>query len=72
MGIAPLGGLGQLVDYMLRRRLVRIAHAKINNILATRPRRRLQLIDNIENIRGQPFDAGEFFYHTGNRLFLCR
>ena len=69
MSIAPLGSLGQLVDNMLRGRLVRIAHAKINNILATCPRRRLQLIDNVENIWGQPLDAGKFFYHAGYRLY---
>jgi len=69
VSITALGGLGQLVDNVLRRRLIRVTHAKINNILTTRPCRRLQLIDNVENIRRQPFDAGKFFYHTGNRVF---
>ena len=69
MGIATLGRLGQLVDDMLRRRLVRVAHAKIDNILTTRPCRGLQLIDNVENIRRQAFNAGKFFYHTDNRVF---
>jgi hypothetical protein len=71
VGIAALSGLDQLVDYVLRCRLVRVAHTEIDDVLTTRPRRRLQLIDNIENIRGQPLDAGKFFYHAGNRLFPC-
>ena len=67
MGIASPGRLDQLVDDMLRRRLVRIPHTEINNVLTTGARRRLQLIDDIENIGGQPLDAGKFFNHRGNR-----
>ena len=69
MGVTTLGGLNQLVDDVLRRWLIRVTHAEINNILTTCPRRRLQLIDNIKNIRGQPLDAGKFFYHTGYHLY---
>ena len=72
MGVTTLCSLDELVNDVFRCRLIRITHAEINNILAARARGRLQLIDNIENIRGEPFDARKFFYHTGSRLFLCR
>ena len=71
MSVAALRRLYQFVDNMLRGRLVRITHAEIDDVLATRPCLSLQLIDNIENIRRQPLDAGKFFYHAGNRLFPC-
>ncbi len=71
VGVTALCRLDQLVDDVLRRGLVRITHAEIDDILASRARLRLQLIDNIENVRWQPLDAGEFLYHAGNRLFPC-
>jgi uncharacterized protein len=59
MRIATLRRLTELIDDMLRRRLVRIAHAKIDDVLATRSRFRLELIDDGKNVRGQALDALE-------------
>lgn len=59
MGIAALGNLNQLVDDMLGRRLIWIAHAEVDDILAARSRRCLQLIDNVENIGRKPLDAAK-------------
>ena len=50
MGITALGRFDEFVDNMLRRRLVRIPHPEIYDVLATCTCRRLQLIDDIENI----------------------
>ncbi len=53
MGITAIYRIPQLIDNMLRRRLVRIAHAEINNIFTTSAGCLLQLADDIENIRRQ-------------------
>ena len=53
MGITAIYRIPQLVDNMLRRRLVRIAHAEIDNIFTTSAGSLLQLADDIENIRRQ-------------------
>jgi len=62
MCIASLRCLGQFIDNMLRRRPVRIAHTKIDDIFTTRSSSRLQLIDNIEDIGRQAFDSGKFVH----------
>ena len=53
MGITTIYRIPQLIDNMLRRRLVRIAHAEIDNIFTTSAGSLLQLADDIENIRRQ-------------------
>ena len=53
MGITAIYRIPQLIDNMLRRRLVRIAHAEIDNIFTTSAGSLLQLADDIENIRRQ-------------------
>lgn len=53
MGITAIYRIPQLVDNMLWRGLVRIAHAEINNIFTTSAGCLLQLADDIENIRRQ-------------------
>ncbi len=62
MGIRSLCCLAQLIDNMLRRRSVRIAHTKIDNIFTTRSSSRLQLVDNIEDVGWQAFDSGKFVH----------
>jgi len=42
---------------VLRSRLVWIAHAKIDDVLTTRPSRGFQIINNVKNIGRQAFDA---------------
>src|SRR6185312_4338059 len=55
--------LDQLVDDMLRRRHVGIAHAEINDIGATRARRRLQTVHFREYVGRQALDAVKAFAH---------
>jgi hypothetical protein len=70
----PLGGgiamriwltrhFAELIDNMLGRRQIRIAHTEINNIFPARARRRPHRIDFSNNVRGQAFDAVEVFSH---------
>jgi len=55
--VIALRGFSQLVDNVLRGRLVRISHTKIDDILSPRTSGCLQLIDNIEDIRRQTLDS---------------
>ena len=57
---AALDHLDQLVDDVLRRRLVRIAHAKVDNVFTAAARRHLDFADFVENIRRQTLNAREF------------
>ena len=59
-------GLAQLVDDVLGRRHVGIAHAEIDDVLAARARVRLEAIDFLEDIRRQPLDAVKFGLHVRN------
>jgi hypothetical protein len=61
MGVRALCSLDQFIHDMWWGRLVRITHPKINNILSPLSRFCLQLIDNIENIRGQTFNSLKIF-----------
>ena len=63
VGIAPLGGFCQLIDNMLWRGLIRIAHAEIDNILTPRSRCGLHLSNNIEDIGRQTTDSLEIGFH---------
>jgi hypothetical protein len=51
------GRLDQLVDDVLRRRLVGIPHPEVDDVLAPCSRFGLQLVDDVEDIRRQPLDA---------------
>ena len=51
MGILAVSHLAQLVYDVLRCGLIGIPHAKVDDILATRSRRRLEFIDDGEDIR---------------------
>ena len=53
--------LDQLVDDVLRRRHVGIAHAEIDDVGAARARRRLQPVDLGEDVGRQALDAVEVF-----------
>ena len=56
-GIA--GGLDQLVHDVLGGGLVRIAHAEVDDVLPLAPRLRLEVIDDGEDVGGQPLDPVE-------------
>ena len=58
-------GLDQLVDDVLGRRLVRVAHAEIDDVLATGPGRFPALGDDVEDVGRQALDAREI--RTGRR-----
>jgi hypothetical protein len=72
MGVTTLHRLDQLVDDVLRRRLVRIAHAEVDNIFTAAARCHFELAHLVENIRWQALDTREFFgqgdYTAGLRL----
>ena len=55
--------LDQLVDDVLGRGHVGVAHAEIDDVGAARAGGRLQAVDFGENIRRKAFDAVEFFDH---------
>ena len=60
--VRALDRLDQLIDDMLRRRAIGIAHAEVDHIFAAPPRRELQFAGDVKHIRRQPFDAGKFFH----------
>jgi hypothetical protein len=57
VGVWSLGSLNQLINNMGWRRLIRIAHAKVDNILAPRTCFCFQIIYNVENIGREAFDS---------------
>ena len=61
----------ELVDDMLRRRHIGITHAEVDNVLAARPRGRLQSIDLFKDVRRQPFYAVEILHEWAPRPFHC-
>ncbi len=73
VGILALGRLAQLVHDMLGRGLVGIAHTEVDDVLAPRPRFRLQFVYDGEDIGGQPLDAAKLFHlGSGHELPLDR
>ena len=63
MGIGFLRNFDQLVDDMLGRRQVRIAHAEVNNVLTRRTGGRSHRIHFSDDIGRQALHAVEFFGH---------
>jgi hypothetical protein len=63
MRVTTTGGLDHLLDDMRWRRLVGIAHAEIDDVLAGGTRLRLELTNDIEDVGRQSLDAGEMFVH---------
>ena len=53
-------GLNQLVHNMLRRRVVGIAHPKINNILTRPARLHFHLVQGGKKVGGKPFNTWKF------------
>ena len=68
VGVGPLHAFDQLVDNMLRRRLIRVAHRKVDDVFAALAGGRFQFTRNVENIGRQAFDPGELFHRL--RLFV--
>jgi len=59
VGARAACGLDQLVDHMLGRRQIGIAHAEVDDVGAACARLGLQAIDLLEDIRGQALDTIE-------------
>jgi hypothetical protein len=58
-----LNRLDQLVDHVPGRRLVRVAHAEVDDVVAGRPPRGLELVDLGEDVGRQAFDLVKFLFH---------
>ena len=59
--------LDELVDDVLGRGHVGVAHAEIDDVGAAGPRRGLEAVDLGEDVGRQALDAMEFFDHVTNR-----
>jgi hypothetical protein len=70
MGVAALSGLDHLVDDVLWRRLIGIAHAEIDNVFATFAGGCFQFPSDVEDIGGQSLDARKFS-HGGVRQIVA-
>ena len=62
VGVLALRHLHQFGNDMRRSRLIRITHTEIDDVFSARPRRRLQFIDDVEDIRRQALDSVEIFH----------
>ncbi len=63
--VAALGGFDELRDDVRGRGPVRVAHAHVDDVLARMPRRHLQLVGDVEDVRGKALDAGELSHGGG-------
>ena len=59
MRITALRRFTQFINDMLRRRLIRVTHTEVNNILTARSRSSFQFVNDIEDIGWQTLDALE-------------
>jgi hypothetical protein len=64
MRVAALGCLYQFVDDVLGSRLVGVAHAEVDDVLARGSRLLLQIPNNIEYIGRQALDALKLGFHS--------
>ncbi len=69
MGIVALRHLNQLIDDMLRGRLIRVTHAEIDNVLAAPAGREFQFVNLIEYVRWEPRDPRELFSQNDYTTF---
>jgi len=56
MRVLPLGDLHQLVDDVSGRGPIRVAHAHVDDVLATPARSHFQFAGDVEDVRRQPLD----------------
>ena len=50
----------QLVDDVRRRREIGVAHTEVDDVLAGAARARLEIVDDVEDVRREAIDAAEF------------
>ena len=55
-----LGRFRQLVDDVRRRREIGVAHTEVDDVLAGPARARLEIVDDVEDVRREAIDAAEF------------
>jgi len=65
MGVSASSGFHQFLHDMGWSRLIGIAHAEIDDVLAASAGLGLQLVDDVEDVRGQAFDALKVGVHGG-------
>jgi hypothetical protein len=56
MRVDPLGRFDELVHDMLGRRAVGVSHRQIDDVVAAPPRRHLDLVRDVEDVRRQPLN----------------
>jgi hypothetical protein len=57
-----LGNFAELIDDVLGRRLVRVAHAKVDNVITAMTSFSLQFIDDIKDVGREPLYARKIFH----------
>ena len=57
--------LDEFVDDVLRRGLVRVAHAQVDDVLSLRPRLRLEVVDDGEDVGRKTLDPVEVVHFGG-------
>ena len=61
--IAATSRFYQFIDYVLRGRLIRVAHAEIDDILTGGPCLLLEVTNNIKDVWRQSLDTPKFIIH---------
>ena len=59
MRVRPLGGLGEFGNDVRRRGPIGVAHAHVDDVFTTTPRRGPQLGGDVEDVRGKTINARE-------------
>ena len=73
MGVITLGDLHQLLDDVRRGRAIGVAHAQVDDVLATAAGSHLEFGSDVEDVRGETIDAREAARRTWiGHGFLCR
>ena len=70
MGVFTLSDLHQLFHDMRRRRAIGVAHAQVDDVLATAASGHLQFSGDVENVRGETIDARKAARSLVSHAFL--
>src|SRR5690606_6253616 len=70
VGVFTLGDLHELLDDVRRRRTVRIAHAEVDDVLATAAGGHLELGGDVEDVGGETIDARKTALGVVGHAFL--
>jgi hypothetical protein len=71
VGVGTLHALDQLFHDVPRRRLIRIAHAEVDDVFAPPARCELQFAGYVKHVGREAFDAGKLF-HRGYVVVRCK